>query len=244
MRDILLLRLDAPLMSFGGATVDNIGISRELPALSMLAGLLANALGLDHSQHQQLQRLQTRIRFAARLDRRGRDLLDYQTVDLGQPPMLGPAWTSRGYVEERGKGEATEGTHVRLRHYRVDALCTIALTLEPEAEWPTLEELEAALVSPERPLYLGRKSCPPAAPLMIERARFNSLLDALEQTPLDPRADRASAGLLGQWLEGERATSSSRLVAVCDERDWENQAHSGERLVRQGLLSPKEKSND
>jgi len=37
--DILLLRFDAPLMSFGGPIVDNHGIIQTYPALSMLMRL-------------------------------------------------------------------------------------------------------------------------------------------------------------------------------------------------------------
>ena len=45
MVDALLLRLDAPLMSFGAPMVDSNGVIQEFPALSMLTGLLGNALG-------------------------------------------------------------------------------------------------------------------------------------------------------------------------------------------------------
>ena len=42
----LLLRLEAPMMAFGGETIDNLGVIRWFPSLSMLNGLLANALRL------------------------------------------------------------------------------------------------------------------------------------------------------------------------------------------------------
>ena len=41
----LVLRLEAPLMAFGGETIDNLGIIRPFPAASMITGLFANALG-------------------------------------------------------------------------------------------------------------------------------------------------------------------------------------------------------
>ena len=41
----LILNLESPLMSFGGETIDNHGVTRRFPAASMLTGLLANALG-------------------------------------------------------------------------------------------------------------------------------------------------------------------------------------------------------
>ncbi len=82
---ILILRMEAPLMSFGGTMVDKWGVITEFPAASLLTGLFANALGYDQSQFGAHQRLQSRLRFAARIDRPGRRLLDYQTVDLSQP---------------------------------------------------------------------------------------------------------------------------------------------------------------
>ena len=45
---VLALRLEAPLMSFGGVLVDNRGVTEPFPTRSMLAGLIANALGHDH----------------------------------------------------------------------------------------------------------------------------------------------------------------------------------------------------
>ena len=40
-----MVRLESPLMAFGGETVDHFGVTRRFPALSMLTGLFANALG-------------------------------------------------------------------------------------------------------------------------------------------------------------------------------------------------------
>ena len=51
----LILRLEAPLMAFGGETIDNYGVIRRFPSASMLTGLLANALGLRRTQAQDHQ---------------------------------------------------------------------------------------------------------------------------------------------------------------------------------------------
>ena len=45
MQRYLVLRLASPLIAFGGEAIDNLGVIRDFPALSMLTGLLANALG-------------------------------------------------------------------------------------------------------------------------------------------------------------------------------------------------------
>ena len=65
----LVLNLEAPLMAFGGETIDNYGVIRWFPATSMLTGLFANALGWRRVERERHQRLQDRLVFAARIDR-------------------------------------------------------------------------------------------------------------------------------------------------------------------------------
>lgn len=120
MHDILLLRFDAPLMSFGAPAVDNRRVIQEMPALSQVVGLLGNALGYDHADGDALSRLQTRLRLGSRADRPGEALVDYQTVDLGQDFLSEPGWTTRGKPEVRGGG-FSKGTHIRYRHFWADA---------------------------------------------------------------------------------------------------------------------------
>jgi CRISPR system Cascade subunit CasD len=113
--DILLLRLEAPLMSFGAPIVDRHGVIQPYPALSMMTGLLGNALGVDHSEPERLQQLQRRLRYAVRQDRRGQQLRDYQTVDLSKPYLDDArAWTTRHALEQRKGGSASSGTPGRI----------------------------------------------------------------------------------------------------------------------------------
>ena len=82
-------------MSFGGETVDNIGVTRWFPSSSMLTGLLANALGWDRTDGPRHQALQDRLVFAARIDREppgGVPLTDFQTAQLGARDR---GWTTR-----------------------------------------------------------------------------------------------------------------------------------------------------
>ena len=59
--DVLILRLEAPLMSFGGVQVDDRSPTEQFPAQSMIAGMIANALGYTHRNYQKTQRLQERL---------------------------------------------------------------------------------------------------------------------------------------------------------------------------------------
>jgi CRISPR system Cascade subunit CasD len=115
--DCLLLRLDAPLMSFGGVVVDQINPVERFIGCSQVAGMLANALGLDHAHTEAIGELQQRLRVASRWDAEPEHIVDYQTVDLGQDFLTDTGWTTRGTREDRGGGAATSGTHQRYRHY-------------------------------------------------------------------------------------------------------------------------------
>ena len=225
MIDIVVLRFSAPLMSFGAPIVDHHGFDQPFPAASMLTGLLGNALGYDHREAEKLNRLQARLRFAARLDRPGKPIVDYQTVDLGQEFMMDTGWTTWGRSERRKGGEAKEMTHIR--------------SLVPPNESPTMDEVDSALQYPARPLYLGRKGCLPASPIRLDRTTAPSLLQALLTVP--PVGD--DLRVFAQWPADEDGSFDSRLVPVTDERDWVNQIHCGERWVRQGMIELQEESS-
>ena len=78
-----ILRFEAPMMSFGAPIVSEEGLIQPFPALSMMTGLLANALGYDHSEAKKHERLQQALSYAVREDVPGEKIVDYQTVDLG-----------------------------------------------------------------------------------------------------------------------------------------------------------------
>ena len=211
----------------------------------MLTGLIANALGWDHRDIARLENLQERMRYAARIDRRGEALLEYQTVDLGQDWMLAEkaGWTTRGRIASRGgdRKNAT-GTHQRYQHYRADSVHTIALTLVGD-DAPSPDDVAAALREPARPLFIGRKCCLPAAPILIGVIDAASLVGALSSIPRLARGRGNDGPLPASWWDGDDASEAdgeSRVVPVTDERDWRNRVHVGRRLMREGHVSPPE----
>jgi CRISPR system Cascade subunit CasD len=256
--DVLVLRLEAPLMSFGGVAVDERRPTLEFPGRSLLTGLLGNALGWHHRQAELLQRLQDRLDYAVRQDLPGQLLQDFHTVDLGQDFLL-QGWTTHGRPETRGKGSATSGTHIRRLDYLAGAAYTVALTLAEPQEAPTVEELERALHRPARPLFLGRKTCLPSRPLVGHRGEPDRLaaaspLAALAQVPPWARRPRPAP-----WQQPQEPSSSFRVwwpaaagaspdeelptavrfdrtLPLYDERDWHHQFHAGRRFVCEGRL--------
>jgi len=230
MIEAIILRFDAPLLSFGGVVVDRRGVTRDFPARSMLTGLLGNAIGLSHRDAAALAALQRRLVYAVRCDREGSSLRDYQTVDLSQP-FLERGWTTHGVAQGRAGAEATRtGTHIRYRDYLADAVYTVALTLDPPGGDPDAQRLEAALLAPARPLFIGRKPCLPAAPIFAGRLHAADLREALLAAPLSPRASQN--GGFRAWFP-TAGPAEPGAIPLTDDRDWANQIHSGRRFIKE-----------
>ena len=235
----LILNLESPLMSFGGETIDNLGVIRWFPAASTLTGLLANALGWRRVEWQRHQNLQDRLVFAARIDRepaRGMRLTDFQTAQLGANDR---GWTTRGTPDGRAGGPNTYlAPHLRYRDYFTDMRVTVALRLEPSEVEPVLTDLAEALDQPARPLFIGRKSCLPAAPLYRDTAEAASAVEALLQMPLEAVGAPARVRLM--WPAGETVDGRVRtneLHMLTDQRNWASGLHGGGRMVSEGTVA-------
>lgn len=216
----LLLRLEAPLMAFGAPAVDQLRPVQRWPAVSLLTGLLANALGWRRQDAAALDGLQARLRWAARLDREGKLLTEFQTAQLGKDD---DGWTTRGQPEGRkGGADSYNSPHLRWRDHRADASALVALTLAPADEPPTLDHLAVALQRPARPLFIGRKACLPAKPVF---AGWRDAADPLAAV----LADRVDAAPVF-WGEGAGAPGPLRHTAS-DERRFALDLHAGRQTV-------------
>ena len=238
--DHLIMRLEAPLMSFGAEIVDNIGPTRWFPATSMLTGLLANALGYRRQQHLLHQTLEERIIFAARIDREptwGATVQDYQTASIERDDR---SWTTRGEPEGRTGDKSTyeDGTHNRLRHYLPDMSLTLALRLEPDRETPTIDDLAEALQRPKRPLFIGRKSCIPSEPIFQGITNAGTAMAALLATPIFtdlPGTENIPNMVRFLWPDGEGApgVEPQNSYTLTDQRNWTTRLHGGGRTVNE-----------
>ena len=226
------LRLWAPLAAFGGEAIDARGITRDFPSQSMLTGLIANALGWHRRLREQHQNLQTRIVYGAIRETEpvlGRTT-DYQTAQLAKEDR---AWTTRGIPAQRDGGPATYiGAHQRWRDYHADVRMSVVFRLDPVDEDPTLDDLEAAFVRPARPLFIGRKSCLPAAPIFHGWVEAEDARAALRAVVAD-----ASGTFRALWPEAEGTADADRTLDVTDERNWLTGLHGGARRVCEGRIA-------
>lgn len=232
----LLLRLQAPLIAFGGETIDNFGVIRRFPALSMVTGLLANALGYDRSETDLHNRLQARLVIGTRLEAEGRQERDYQTARLNQDDK---GWTTSGSPEGREPSPSYSSdqsgrkslTLQRYRDYHADLHALIALRLRDTTDTPTLDDLALALDRPARPLFVGRKPCLPTCRLFAGWCEADSVLSALAAQPKE-----ADVRLAVQWPAGEGVLPGMHASDLCDERNWLSGVHGGWRPVLEGRL--------
>ena len=249
----LIMRLESPLMAFGGEAIDNFGVIRRFPAASMLTGIFANALGWRRIERQRHQDLQDRLVFASRIEREpagGVSMRDFQTVKVGDTVDLYPrsshwviGWTTRGTPDERAGSLGSLGsgpfTHIRYRDYFADMRVCVALRLRDtdDTDAPTLDDLADALQYPKRPLFIGRKPCLPSVPLFSCFSEGDTCLDALLCVPLtDPEEARSRVAM--QWPddEGVDGVSANRSLMLTDERNWRFGLHGGGRLVYEGSV--------
>jgi CRISPR system Cascade subunit CasD len=149
----LLLRMAAPLQSWGTQSPFSIRDSGREPSKSGVLGLLAAALG--RSRHESLEDLAS-LSMGVRVDKEGTPLRDFHTIGGGR--SLG-----RDYGVYKANGDPRE-TAISTRWYLQDALFLVALHSENRI---FLEKLEGAIRNPVYPLFLGRRSCPPTFPLLL-----------------------------------------------------------------------------
>ncbi len=231
----LVLRLDAPLMAFGGIAIDQVGPTRDFPAVSMMTGVIGNALGWHWSDRALHQALQDRLVFAARHDRDGTRLTDSQNVQLASNDK---GWTTMGMPEGRS-GATYDAPHRRLRDYLADASVCVVLRLEPVDKPPFLDEVAEAIEQPVRPLFLGRKPCVPSSPLVPQGdtrwITADTAWTALRSVPGNGRQIRA------QWPLGEGpgiGEGADRIIDLADLRNWRTGLHAGMRQVAEGWIVP------
>ena len=233
----LVLRLEAPLMAFGGVAIDQVGPVRDFPAASMLTGLLGNALGWHWSDSERLQALQDRLTFAARRDHEGTLLTDTQNAQLAKADK---GWTTRGTPEGRD-GASYHAPHRRLRDYHADASVRIVLRLEPPDEAPDLDRIADALDRPARPLYLGRKPCLPSTPLLPTGAtRWVTGETAYAALSTLPGAEDAARALWPEDQGPRTGRGVDRIADWADLRVWRTGLHGGSRKVVEGRVPPAE----
>jgi CRISPR system Cascade subunit CasD len=155
----LALLLDGPMQSWGYASRFERRTTALHPTRSAIIGIIAAALGIDKHAANEAPRLaafselRSTVVTLPRQSRRDGDLLmqrleDYHTVT--------------GIRRASGKVDA-DATVQTYRHYLLDARFGVLLA----GSSAPLEEIAAALRNPKWGIWLGRKCCLPASPVLV-----------------------------------------------------------------------------
>ena len=196
----LLLRLAAPLQSWGADSKFETRKTNREPTKSGVIGLLAAALGLRRDESEALTRL-TGLRFGVRVEREGQLLVDYHTA----------------------KTQDQKTSYVTYRHYLQDAVFLAGIESEDTA---LLQQLQQALKKLEskdlRAQLLLYKNGEPYAPLTdvyVEVDIDNQRLTVYKNGEVVTSTDIVTGNLNGfqtitglyyaynketdQWMQGE-----------------------------------------
>lgn len=185
MQTWLLFQLYGPMSSWGEVAVGEARGTETHPGRSALIGLLAAALGIRRDDEDRLHKLSASFRFAVEVRSSGHFLRDYHTAQVPVQSAL-KKHPSRTRRDELMVPKDKLGTILSTRDYRCDAYYRILVEAIGQTEW-TLDQLQAALLEPVFPLYLGRKSCPLSLPLAPRLVKAPSLVRALAQVaPMGP----------------------------------------------------------
>jgi CRISPR system Cascade subunit CasD len=139
---VLLLRLHAPMQSWGSRSKFDDRLTEREPTKSGIIGLIAAAFGYRRYETDEIQKLSTALKIGILAECDGEVFYDFQMVKHSNPKK--DPWISK-------------------RYYLSDASFIVGL----EGEKDFLEKVSFALTHPYFPLYLGRRSCPPVGQVVL-----------------------------------------------------------------------------
>lgn len=153
----LLMRIAAPMQSWGISSNFTERDSAREPSKSGIIGLICAAMG--RARDADISDL-AGLRMGVRVDREGSLEKDFQTA--------------RNILSADRR--ETDASVISNRYYLANAVFLVGL----EGERRVLEDIQIALKSPRWALFFGRKAFPPAEPVFLEDGlQDKTLLDAL-----------------------------------------------------------------
>ncbi len=184
----LFLRLEGPLQSWGDNSKFVIRRTHEAPTKSGVMGLICCAMGVPRQAAICRLRELNELRVGVRIDRAGTRWWDYHTVGA----KIGILRADGEGIKRTGGGRHDPvETLITRREYLCDASFLVALRGDPRL----IADVRDALSNPTWPVFLGRKACPPATPILAREGpgRFDDLQRALAHPPWQPRLESENA---------------------------------------------------
>lgn len=153
----LLLKLSGPMQSWGTSSHFNTRHTDLYPSKSAIVGMISAGLGYRRDETEKIKDFNN-VKFAVRVDQVGVLFKDYHIV--------------RKY---KLNGEF-DTTYVTDRYYLQDAIFIVALSGDDE----TIYKIEMGLKNPYFQLYMGRRSLPVLADLILD-VNENSIIENFKE---------------------------------------------------------------
>lgn len=201
MADYLVFHLYGPMAAWGDIAVGEYRPSFAHPSKSAVIGLLAAALGIRRDEEERQKSLAEACSYAVRVDAMGTLLRDYHTI---QVPSSGTVRNPKTFHTRKAElADNDLNTILSSRDYRCDAVYTVVISLQDNTT-VTISGLVKALLQPTFTLYLGRKSCPLAFPLIPQVVTAETVKEAMDKAPVPEELHNLTQGKssLVYW-EGE-----------------------------------------
>lgn len=216
MGDYLVFTLTAALGSMGEFAGHDRRGSLTWPGRSAILGLLGAAMGIRRGGDFAVL---DSLGMAIAVFDPGKALRDYHTIQsVGAATVKNPQSRPQAINEAGDKANTT----LTQRDYRMGSLYGVAV-------WNgDLHALQTALRQPEFTLYLGRKSCPLAAPVAARLVRAADPVEALSQVEIPPwRCVNGSSRIIADNGSISAMHRESRNDMPLDRALW----HFGPRIV-------------
>ncbi|MDH5718653.1 MAG: type I-E CRISPR-associated protein Cas5/CasD [Spirochaetia bacterium] len=142
----IVLRLSAPLMSFGEGDYWDIRSTGVFTTKSAVSGLLATCFGWSRNDVEQIRNLSDNISVSVRQDNHFSLLRDYHTI----------------LNTLKADGKPNPHAVQSYRSYIMDGEFSVLISANSET---LFNEIKTALDNPQWPVFLGRKSCVPSLPI-------------------------------------------------------------------------------
>lgn len=185
MNDYLIFRLSAALGSMGGYAGNERRGSDQWPARSAINGLIGGALGIDRSDIDAIQQLQTNFRLGIARQALGETLTDFHTAQT-IPAAVAKLPSARQHAFAQVKDVKRIMTVLTQREYHQECCFDIAVTSSKAVGLSSdsalsLATIQTALREPRYVPYFGRKACPLDTPMFPVVVSAADVLSAFQQ---------------------------------------------------------------
>jgi CRISPR-associated protein Cas5/CasD subtype I-E len=207
----LVLRLQAPLMSFGEGDYWDVRGTGAFPTKSAILGILSCCLGWNQNESDKIAELGESISVSAREDIKCSIQRDYHTI----------------LNTLRANGVINKDAVQSYRNYLMDGAFSVLISSKSNS---VLDKIKDALGSPVWIPFLGRKACAPTLPLFLnEEVNSNNAKDAFEHLKTIPEILRQL-----QSESNSEGKENNRFACVTDEKIDSNMKKS---LVRDTVVN-------